>query len=322
METTQKLSIEELKNLISKTDKYPNLSKLWNKVTIPAFWSSIKFLDEELTKKDIENFYQENKKIIFKKWDKQKEELENNWSEEKFIKLIECIIIYSQNNNNDFDSNLSKLNEIFNNLKWSNIIEFIPDNDINYSIACNKLDNEIKKIESDFKNLSRKEFFYKYIIPKAVLNNDKWHYYSSDELKYIADLRFNNSDIPLIMQELNNVEQKNFKVCSMEDFRIINKKQIEYIFIIIYLLNIKLPTELEEKIEEHYKGMKDIEYNLWIDKEYWSSLRVMYSMATWKDDMKIDYEAPMAKFYFTKYINDCVKFLWQIIWDKELNKIK
>lgn len=66
METTQKLSIEELKKIIFETDKYPNLSKLWNKVTIPAFWSSIKFLDEELTKKDIENFYQENKKIIFK----------------------------------------------------------------------------------------------------------------------------------------------------------------------------------------------------------------------------------------------------------------
>lgn len=312
--------INDLKTSLLQSKKYSKIAQIWDKTIAHMYGSSIKFLENKYSKQEILKFYKDNKKVLFKKWNRQEEELKLYWSEEKFIKIIESII-YSLIDEN-IEQYLEKLNNIFSDYNWSRSLKMYWEEDVNYAKACDNLEPGIKEIEDAFRKVTDKEFFYRYIFPKAILNDEKWHYYTENELKYIADLRFSKVNLVEMLEDYQKITNLKVRSSSMEEVRKCRKKSIEVSYIIKYLCWVDFSSGILNQMKGHNQNIKNWEFSMWIDKEYGSFFRNTLSMITGKDDIDFEYESPVAIFYFIKYIEPCMMLLGEILWDKELGKIK
>ncbi|MCH2188445.1 hypothetical protein MK079_01290 [Candidatus Gracilibacteria bacterium] len=329
-------SISQLKTYIQNSDTYPQIQLLIQKLEYQSGGYTLPFLNTEYSKTDIKKFYQTHKKLSFKKPEKQLQEIKQSWSEATCIQLIESILIYSLDYN--IEIILEKINHILSDLCFTtNIEEFKEHLEKTVSQHADEMDIDFAK---ELQKTHLKDFFYKYIFPKSLLNDEKGQYYSSEEREYIADLRWTTQQIPELLQELREKKTKNVRTLSIEEIRKDRKRSLEINFMILFLfpeaisgqifgLNPKDPTKTPQELRELLASKVDIsceelkkiflaESGLLADKEYASFSRILYEMVYHQSLVEVEYHPPsVSLFYYAQYIIPCLQLLGELLENKK-----
>lgn len=315
---------EKINNRLQYIDE-KEIKIKFNALTHLRYWNYYNFdyFSKKYNINEIQKFYKENKKILFKNWNKQKTELYNNWSKTKYEQLINIILSYVINKGYNIDEHLVNIENIIkkginDNKTWNlelldiNIVEKLKQEDIiNY-------EKEITKFQkNDFKN-----YVYKYIIPNAILNNWKWFFNTKEELSNIADLRYEYWDsLKNMAKKYNKLNTMNFSDINISQIKKNIKEKIELIIILMFLAENVFDSNYKKEFITQFNNILKIESSsiLWVMECSYSS--IMYAMATWKDEYSINYSATMSPFLFINQIPKLLLYLWKLIWDRDIKKL-
>lgn len=303
----------EQKSEINKALNFWELSEKIRKIAVDSRYnqgySVFDFYKKDYSLKEINDFYIENKKLLFKKWSKFNQELHDNWSKTKYEKLVNMVICKMLLKWDKLDDILNKLWLIIKQIEYNNL-----NNEGLNDIAV--VDNLKKQLSFDYEKISKefadkwfKNFVYKHIIPNAILNDEKGHFYTSSELQYIANLKYNLSDIKALESEYNNLINIDYSELTVSEIRKNIKRSTELIIILFFLADTNLRPDYIKPFIDTYDTILQIENPspAWLYLYSYSS--ILYSMAYWKDEYGINYNWIMSPFCFIHNIKPLLELL-------------
>jgi len=306
---------EELQKKINSYLEFSETVQMIRRTVIPyRYWNNydtFNYYKEEYTLNQIKNFYKENCKLLFKKGKKFEEELYNSWSKSKYEKLVNMVISNELLKGENIDDILPKLSKIIK------LREFNNNDSDDEELSDRVIFEELKeKLKIDHKNISKelneklfKNYVYKYIVPKAILNDWKGHFYTSEELKHIADLRYNSQEVYNLWLEYNKIAEMDFRELTINDIRKTLKRKIELMIIVMFFCWDKFKQFVIDDMTNIYNIIIQLENPspCWLYLNSYTS--ILYAMANWKNEYFIDYQWIMSPFEYIPNIKPLLEML-------------
>jgi len=311
------LNINKINKILTKKwDEYRWLKALKRRLEYSIHWNTLDFLDTEYQENEINTFYNNIKSTCFAKWEEYTYLIENYWSEEIFKFLVETILIYSMNNNKNTENLMHDLSQVFVYINLFIAPTLLDDSKNLFSWSS----KEMIESKNDFRSLSFQEYFYKYIFPNAITSKEKLDHYNDKEKQYVANLDLKSKTPEEMQKFIFESQYINLRRKTLQEKRLIIKEWFENAMKILYLFW-KKQNEISPSEISASKFMKVELDNYW-DKIFGSYCNVLHSMRVWKNIYKADVFPITSNYYYVDFIPYLVVCLWELLWDKEIEKIK